>query len=912
MVFDESGKPFKSLPLHQRVLAICEKSLGPEHPYTSNALDNLAVTYSHLGKYADALPLQERALAIEEKVMGKDCPGTAIKLMNMAMTYYFMCNYAKSIPLLERALEIDEKALSPSSPELVTIRLRLARNLYLYGSDNIKAQRQVSNAYRTILNNKESALLLDEATRLSWQKKNLSYEMLDLLNPEQTTETILQTKGMVLDSLLKDQRALSILGKDSPKARELLSARLRIGNLAFSTKKEDQETVVMLKAQIDSIARFASLQKNDLVRSPDTAGKTSAVVASSLPEGGILVEFIQFIDPKIKDNGGRCYGVLILRKDGNSKFLRVENFGQINDSIRAFNEALARKDETQLRDNLKILSKMLWEPLAKNLPKNTKKLFIGGDGQLNFISFATLLDENEDFLAQHYDIAYVGSGRDLTHISRPINSKTIALFADPVFDRQATSISTNGLTLRSAEVDALGKIKLLPLPGTRKEEAAVEETAKTAGWFPETYLGTSASKSAILNVNRPGILHLATHGFYLNSLSPQDADGDRGMQVMEAPGVGRKQAAPQLKIDPMNASGIALTGAQFTLRAWSEGKVPSPMEDGILTAEEVGALNLDGTWLVTLSACETGVGDARSGEGVFGLRRAFMIAGAQNLLMTLWPVSDEVTPKIMADFYKEALATHDAAGSLAKVQSDWLVKLRKEKGLLAAVRDAGPFAMVVMANPNAKPLPPESTSKAVAKQQAPLASVPDASNATGSPPSSESPASSASAKIPEFNDALAKADAGDAYAQAVVSIYYGLGYKTEKDLSKSAEYASKSAEQHHPLGHYQLGVLTAGGEGVEKDLEKGKSLKVESIEGLNTMSDDPYALAALGAMALRGEGVAKDMKKAAKLYRQSADLGYAPAQVLYAMMLTKGVGVASSPDAARKYTRMAEEQNYHP
>jgi CHAT domain-containing protein len=106
--------------------------------------------------------------------------------------------------------------------------------------------------------------------------------------------------------------------------------------------------------------------------------------------------------------------------------------------------------------------------------------------------------------------------------------------------------------------------------------------------------------------------------------------------------------------------------------------------------------------MVVLSACETGVGEARSGEGVFGLRRAFMIAGAENLLMTLWPVADDTTAQIMADFYKEAFATGDAAGSLAKVQRDWLVKLRQERGLLAAIREAGPFAMVVMTAPSVK------------------------------------------------------------------------------------------------------------------------------------------------------------------------------------------------------------------
>jgi hypothetical protein len=167
----------------------------------------------------------------------------------------------------------------------------------------------------------------------------------------------------------------------------------------------------------------------------------------------------------------------------------------------------------------------------------------------------------------------------------------------------------------------------------------------------------------------------------------------------------------------MMASGVALAGAQKTLELWGQGKAPDPETDGILTAEEVASLDLNGTWLVTLSACETGVGEARSGEGVFGLRRAFMMAGAENLLMTLWPVADDTTASIMADFYKEALATGDAPGSLAKVQRDWLVKLREEKGLAAAIREAGPFAMVMMTAPTHPPVELPPVAKLESKDQ---------------------------------------------------------------------------------------------------------------------------------------------------------------------------------------------------
>jgi hypothetical protein len=146
-------------------------------------------------------------------------------------------------------------------------------------------------------------------------------------------------------------------------------------------------------------------------------------------------------------------------------------------------------------------------------------------------------------------------------------------------------------------------------------------------------------------------------------------------------------------VNPMHRSGLALAGAQTTLAAWTRGEVPPIENNGIVTAEEVGALKLNGTWLVVLSACDTGLGEARAGEGVMGLRRGFIQAGAQNLMMTLWPISDQTTVQIMLDFYDKADKTKNAPQALAEVQRDSLMKLRKERGLLAAVRLAGPFIM---------------------------------------------------------------------------------------------------------------------------------------------------------------------------------------------------------------------------
>ena len=124
-----------------------------------------------------------------------------------------------------------------------------------------------------------------------------------------------------------------------------------------------------------------------------------------------------------------------------------------------------------------------------------------------------------------------------------------------------------------------------------------------------------------------------------------------------------------------------------------------PANDGILTAEEASQLDLRDTWLTVLSACDTGSGVARAGEGVLGLRRAFAMAGTQNLLLTLWPVDDSFTKDFMVSFYKEALKTGNAPKAMAKVQKEWLIKLREERSVSQAVKLAGPFVLTFRGNP---------------------------------------------------------------------------------------------------------------------------------------------------------------------------------------------------------------------
>jgi CHAT domain-containing protein len=247
----------------------------------------------------------------------------------------------------------------------------------------------------------------------------------------------------------------------------------------------------------------------------------------------------------------------------------------------------------------------------------------------------------------------------------------------------------------------LQSIRLRPLPGTEKEAADLE---KQAGKAVKLFLGANATEAELRRVSSPRVLHLATHGFFL----PEVELGKQTNPLLQPLELGKQPNAllqpseiPKTKLEnPMYRSGLALSGAERTLKAWGgEGEVPPIENDGIVTAEEVGGLKLNGTWLVVLSACDTGSGEARAGEGVMGLRRGFIQAGAQNLLMALWPINDKATVQIMLDFYEAADKTHNAPQALAEVQRRWLVKLRRDLGLFASVKLAGSFIMSSQGKP---------------------------------------------------------------------------------------------------------------------------------------------------------------------------------------------------------------------
>ena len=287
-----------------------------------------------------------------------------------------------------------------------------------------------------------------------------------------------------------------------------------------------------------------------------------------------------------------------------------------------FRRTLAQPRGTLAHDLGRRLDAALMQPLRAALGTATQ-VYLSPDGALNLVPFGALVDERDRYLVETFTFNYLSSGRDLIRKPVPATAapRPAVVIADPAFDAGATAAAASGAP--PAQLRSVLGNHFEPLPGTAAEAQAIKAVLADAAVFR----GDQATETALKSVSSPRVLHVATHGFFLQ---------DQDLAAVTEPGTATAVE------DPMLRSGLVFAGAN-TGRSGSD--------DGVLTALEAAALALTGTELVVLSACETGVGDVKTGEGVFGLRRAFMVAGAETLVMSLWQVDDNATQQLMVEFY---------------------------------------------------------------------------------------------------------------------------------------------------------------------------------------------------------------------------------------------------------------------
>jgi CHAT domain-containing protein len=314
--------------------------------------------------------------------------------------------------------------------------------------------------------------------------------------------------------------------------------------------------------------------------------------------------------------------------------------------------------------DVKAIARVLDEKLmlpVRELLGETRKILLSPDGLLNLIPFAALVDESNSYLVERYSFTYLTTGRDLLQLGKTRQrGEGMIIFADPDFGEMVTLGLGRKPKVSSPSID-FSSAYFGSLPSTHREAQALKAV------FPDaTVLNREqATETAVKQVASPNILHLATHGFFLEDVIITAKTNSRDL-VMKA-----EQPIPSsLRIEnPLLRSGLAFAGANLR----RSGK-----DDGILTALEASGIDLSGTKLVVLSACDTGLGEVRNGQGVYGLRRAFALAGAESLIMSLWEVSDEATSDLMTDYYKILQTGQGRGEALRQAQLRMLVNKEQE------------------------------------------------------------------------------------------------------------------------------------------------------------------------------------------------------------------------------------------
>ncbi len=687
------GNSSNAEQMYQTSLAIYKKSLGTYHSDYAKSLNNLAVLYESLGYYSKAEPILTESMAITKKIHGGDQPEYALSLNNLATLYASMGIYLKAEQMYQESLDIFRKVPGSKNLYLAETLNNLA-SLYISTNKYKEAYFPLQEALAVIKNNlKTTFTVLSESDRAMFSKRfDHNYEiLLSTLSfiPEHEKITILNTlmfrKGLLLNSSVNTRTFILSSNDEILKTGydQWLSTRQVINNL-YSKSIEQRKNSGF---DLDSLEELANSLEKELSRMSSTFEDFVMIpdfkwedVRKNLKPGEAVVDLVKYrlYDKRWTDT--TRYGVFITRSDSEEPlYFELKDGNRIDTLIiPKLNElnrnkfAVASNDE-QEDDNVIILGDReeldfyteLFAPMASHL-KGIKRVYFSLDGEFYKVNFNTLRNPaTGKYLIEEYDIVYVSSANEIARGKKGTTpNKTAVLAGFPNYDLSLDSLTAiMGIeegteTSRDVYVNT-SKIKqynIVLLPGTKDEVTVTSDLLKKKGWEVSSWLFNDATESKIKSVSAPGLLSISTHGFF--APSPKTDFTENYFMGTET-----KKAVE----NPLLRSGLFLTGAETFLNS-DETQKDNFKENGILTAYEASQLNLLGTDLVILSACETGLGEVDNGEGVFGLQRGFFGAGAKSVLMSLWKVDDTATRDLMIEFIKNYSPTMNKHQSLRDAQ----------------------------------------------------------------------------------------------------------------------------------------------------------------------------------------------------------------------------------------------------
>jgi CHAT domain-containing protein/tetratricopeptide (TPR) repeat protein len=607
-----------------RCLRICRQSLGSDHVHTALTEQTFGDYYRAVGMYGSAERSYLDALEVEKKRLGSGHWETGETLYRLGLLYESMGKHSKALSCFR---------------DLIQGRHRFIADVFSYASEEQRLR--YIDQYPVLLDPIFSFALKDSIS----DSRKLALEML------------VSGKAVVTDAVVADRRIMCCSDTGEARAqRDTLSricdeiSRLTvIGPAGLALEKHQRMLDSLLKAK-DSVEEKISAYCSRFAVDRRVQRSGSSEIADRIPRDAVLWEYGVYrpydfatVGNDTERTGKPRYLAFALDSDGHVDLRDLGDAEKIDslvlmsrdiiyESGKAIDVASRRLSEKSLSRVTSELYRLVSQPLESTLCGKAN-IIVSPDGQLNLIPFEIMRTTDGRYAVERYSFSYLTTARDLLDPQQVTNSTAnTMIIADPDFGK---------ITDKQAQIEEKGSIlcgawPFMELSSTRAEANSIGKLLRDKGELVvNEYYGDAAEEGILKALTEaPRIVHIATHGYFCG-----------GAETNSLP-VAR---------NPLLKTGLAFAGANYVV-GQDVSEDPFDPDDGILTGLEVSNLDLFGTELVVLSACETGIGDIRNGEGVFGLRRAFRHAGVRNMLASLWRVPDAQTSDIMKGFYRKWLS----------------------------------------------------------------------------------------------------------------------------------------------------------------------------------------------------------------------------------------------------------------
>ncbi len=707
-VYTKLDKYSQSEEYYDQALEITKDALGASSSDYALLLKEKALLYKKIGKYAEAQRLLQRTVDIQKEVLGSHHPEYAKALYNLGNIYMIIEDVDQAEPILSEALRIREKELGKYHPNYAQSTRKMAvlnwkrknyaetENYYKKTFDNYF--HQIENYFPT-MSEAEKAKFYNTKLKPTFEEFNSYSVTRSSQNPDLISKMYnyqLATKALIMYATSKVRESIINSGDSAliQKYNQWLSEKEQLSKYYSLTLQELEERNINLE---ELVAHANKLEKELSGASQQFASTFSKKkvdwkdVRNQLKPGEAAIEVIRF-RKFLPDSSGYFsddvyYAALIVKSDtrdhpelaliGNGKTLETRYLANYRNAIRF-----------KIKEQFSY--KLYWEPIGEKL-EGINKIYFSPDGVYNQISIATfhnpatgnylvdeitiqLLSNTKDLVA--YNTPKQGSGQTILmgfpNYNKGVDKSAFKKEDDQEKETRGTR-GTRGMTRGSGLSRGMrggslsrglrgGLQRLMRdgesismLPGTKREVEYLAELYSARNAKFDTLLLDNALEETIKSIKNPQTLHIATHGFFIEDVEPAEGEEEENTYIE----------------NPLLRSGLILAGANKLL-------TPVPAlegeEDGILTAYEAMNLNLDQTQLVVLSACETGLGEVTNGEGVYGLQRAFLVAGAKSIIMSMWSVDDDATQELMNLFYEDWLRTGEKLDAFRRAQQ----KLKKK------------------------------------------------------------------------------------------------------------------------------------------------------------------------------------------------------------------------------------------